>query len=202
MRLFYSTTSPFVRKVMVAAHETGLASRIQPVQLRPSPLRPDPELSRANPLSKIPALVLDDGTALIDSCVIVEYLDRLHDGKKLIPPEGAQRFRALRRQALADGIIESGVLVFYERTVRPELLRWEEWVSGQLTKVRQGLDALDAEAESFGSDFDIGQIAAAVAIEWLVFRAVDDPLTGRKRLSSWYARVSERPSLQATVPRA
>src|SRR5580765_5387118 len=106
MKLYATNTSAFVRKVLVAAHELGLADRIEPVTLRPSPLKADPELSRKNPLNKIPALVLDDGTALYDSAVICEYLDSLALGSapRLVPASGPARFRVLRLQALADGV--------------------------------------------------------------------------------------------------
>jgi glutathione S-transferase len=203
MKLYATTTSPFVRKVLVVAHERGLFDRIEQATLRPSPLKADAELSRSNPLNKIPALVLDDGTTLFDSAVICEYLDSLDGGPRVIPAPGMDRWRALRTHALADGIIEAGVQVYYERVQRPAAQQWQPWIDGQLEKVRQGLDALDAEVARFASDrVDLGQIGAACAIGWLKFREVIDPLAGRDALAQWYAKISERPSMKATAPRA
>ena len=107
MRLHWSPRSPFVRKVMIAAHATGLADRIECVRTLAAATKPHPELMRDNPLSKIPTLVLDDGSALYDSPVICEYFDRLHDGAKLFPPEGPARLTALRWQALGDGLMDA-----------------------------------------------------------------------------------------------
>ena len=201
MKLYYTPTSPYVRKVLVTAHELGLAGRIETVLLRPSPMQADPVLSRENPLSKIPALVCDDGRPLYDSPVICEYLDALAGGGRVLPASGDARWEVLRTQALADGILDAAVLVFYERTQRPPALHWEAWLEGQSQKARQGLDALDAQAESFAEAPDLGQIAAACTLGWLVFRApLGDVFAGRPRLAAWYARFAERPSMQATVP--
>src|SRR5262245_38024595 len=127
MRLFYTATSPFVRKVLVAAHELGIQSRIETTFLRPSPLKTDPTLSQVNPLSKIPALVLDDGTTLFDSTVICEYMDTLHERAKLVPAGGPERWRVLRGQALCDGILDAGILFFYEKKWRPAERQWTDW---------------------------------------------------------------------------
>jgi len=203
MKLYYTPTSPFVRKVLVSAHELGLVGRIETVFLRPSPLKADPELARSNPLSKIPALVLDDGTVLYDSAVICEALESWADGRRVIPEAGSERWRALRVQALADGIIEAGVAVFYERQHRPKEQQWEPWCAGQTEKARLGLDALDAEARSFASAADIGQIAAGCAVGWLLFREIfGDVLGSRPSLARWYEAFSARPSMRATVPHA
>lgn len=203
MKLYYTPTSPFVRKVMVVAHEAGLASRITTTFLRPVPTKVDPDLSRDNPLSKIPVLVTDDSVALYDSAVISEYLDTLHAGRRLIPREGPERWQTLRVQALADGILEAAVLVFYERTMRPEEKHWAPWLDGQTEKARQGLDALDWDASKFGKEADLGQICAGVTFAWLEFRkALGDVRKGRPALSDWYDRFRERDSMKATEPHA
>src|SRR6185369_16272202 len=124
MILYHTPTSPFVRKVMIAAHELGLADRIETRFLRPVPTKADATLSCANPLNKIPALILDDGSALYDSPVIVEYLDSLHGAPRLVPASGPARWRVLRQQALCDGILDAAILVFYERATRPAELHW------------------------------------------------------------------------------
>jgi glutathione S-transferase len=149
MKLFFTDTSPYARKVRVVAIELGLQDRIATQFLRPLPTAVDATLSSVNPLSKIPALVLDDGTALYDSPVICEYLDTLHAGPKLVPASGPARFRVLRLQALCDGILEAAILVFYERSQRPPALHWAPWLDGQAQKARQGLDELEREAASF-----------------------------------------------------
>jgi len=106
MKLHWSPRSPFVRKVMIAAHELGLVDRLDCVRTVAAATKPHTELMRDNPLSKIPTLVLDDGTAIYDSPVICEYLDRLHDKPKLFPPAFPERMTALRRQALGDGFLD------------------------------------------------------------------------------------------------
>lgn len=201
MKLYYSPTSPFVRKVLVSAHELGLYERFQLEVLRPTPTQADPALSRVNPLSKIPAVVLGDGGVLYDSKVICEYLDSLHDGRPLVPRSGAERWRVLRLQALCDGLTEAGILLFYERQNRPKELHWEPWCAGQAQKVLQGLDALEAEADGFGDPLDLGQISAAAALGWLEFRKpLGELRQDRPKLFSWYDRFRERPSMRATEP--
>jgi glutathione S-transferase len=203
VRLYYTPTSPFVRKVMLVAHEKGIAPGIETVLLRPTPTKADGTLSRDNPLSKIPALVLPDGTALYDSSVICEYLDSLADGApRLIPERGDARWRVLRTQALADGILEAGIAVFYERTMRPKELVWEAWLAGQAEKALQGLDALEASLQAFSREVDLGQLSLGAAIGWLEFRGVlGDIRVGRRGLFAWYDTFRQRPSMQATEPR-
>lgn len=205
MKLYHTATSPFVRKVMIAAHELGLADRIEIEFLRPNALSPDPTLSRQNPLSKIPCLVVEDGgreLALYDSVVICEYLDASVGGR-LIPGGGVERWEVLRRQALADGILDAGIQVFYERLHRPAELQWEAWMDGQRAKVHQGLDALERElAEGAEVAVDLGWIAVAAAIGWLEFREVVEVRPGRPKLAAWYAGFCERPSMVATWPKA
>jgi glutathione S-transferase len=203
MKLYYTPTSPFVRKVLVTAQELGLGDRIETVLLRPSPVQTDPTLSRENPLSKIPALVRDDGASLYDSVVICEYLDALAGGGRVIPAVSAARWDALRTQALADGVLDAAILVFYERQHRPKELHWDAWLQGQTQKALQGLDALDALAPTFGDAPDIGQIAAACAVGWLEFRApFGDLRAARPALFAWYDRFAARPAMRATAPHA
>jgi glutathione S-transferase len=201
MKLFHTPTSPFVRKVMVAAHELGLVGRIETTFLRPSPLAVDATLSRENPLSKIPVLITDDGMTIFDSRVICEYLDTLHPADKLVPPAGPERWRVLRTQALADGVLEAGVHIFYERLHRPSELQWQAWLDGQSAKVSQGLAALDEQVSSLRGPRDLAQIAVACTVGWLEFR---DILPGARArhgaLFAWYDEFRERPSMTATTP--
>ncbi|CAN5924207.1 glutathione S-transferase family protein [soil metagenome] len=201
MKLFYSGTSPFARKVMIVAHEANLASRIElvPVAAPTLPTSTYPELAKSNPLAKIPALVLDDGSSLFDSRVICEYLDTLHDGPTLVP-EGADRFRVLRLQALADGVVDAGILIRFEQVLRPAALRWDEWVDGQARKVVGALDEL--EATTFPAALDLGQVAVGCALDWLELRKpIADIRSGRPRLFAWLDAIKQRPSFLATAPK-
>lgn len=203
MKLYYTPTSPFVRKVLVTAYELGLDARIETVLLRPTPTKSDATLSRANPLNKIPALLTDDGDALYDSVVICEYLASLAPERPLVPAEGPERWRVLRVQALCDGILDAAILVFYERANRPRELWWPAWLDGQSEKALQGLDALEDEVAHFGDDVDLAQICAGATLSWLEFRDVLGNLrASRPRLAAWYERFSARPSMRATEPHA
>src|SRR5882672_11146388 len=119
MKLYWSSRSPFVRKVMVTVHELGLVSRIRTERVVVSAAAPNAEVMAVNPLNKIPTLVLDDGTALYDSRVICEYLDTLHEGRKLFPADPSACFTALRRQALRDGLMDGIVRRLGEQNWSP-----------------------------------------------------------------------------------
>jgi glutathione S-transferase len=201
VKLYYTPTSPFVRKVLVAAHELELSARIELELLRPSPTRADATLSRANPLNKIPVLVTDEGEGIYDSPVICEYLAALAPHRALVPAAGSERWRVLRVQALCDGVLDAAILVFYERSHRPKELWWPAWLDGQTEKALQGLDALEREAAHFGDAVDLGQIAAGVTLGWLEFRDVfGDQRSARPALNGWYERFRQRPSMKATEP--
>jgi glutathione S-transferase len=203
MKLFSNPASPFVRKVVVVAHEKGLFERLAIVPAAPLPIRPVPELSSANPLGKVPTLVLDDGTVLYDSRVIAEYLDSLAPSPQLFPPHGPARWTALRLQAAGDGILDAAVSVRYERAVRPAALQFPEWVQGQLTKVRLTLDSLEREAPILGGQLTIGQIAIGCALGYLDFRFAEEGWrTGRPALAAFYSSLSDRPSMRASAPPA
>ena len=200
MKLRYSTTSPYVRKVTVVALETGLDERIE--RIATNTADPASDHDKDNPLGKVPALILDDGQRLYDSPVICEYLDSLHDGAKVFPAAGPERWQALRQQALADGILDAAVLRMLEQKRRPEPLRWDAWVALQGRKIGKALDQLEAEAEGLAGPLTIGRIAVACALGYLDFRAPDeDWRAGRPKLAQWFAAFSERPSMQATLPR-
>jgi glutathione S-transferase len=135
--------------------------------------------------------------------VICEYLDSLHDGRKLIPPSGGERWRVLRLQALSDGILDAGILCRYEVMVRPENLRFAEWTNGQGTKVAQGLDMIENDGELLSGPINLGQISIACALGWLEFRKPTGEMRpGRPKLFKWYDEFNRRPSMQATLPKA
>ncbi len=202
MKLLYQTHSPYARKVLVAAHELGLQHRIEVIHHDTSPTRRNDEVFALNPLGKVPVLIVDDGPALFDSSVICEYLDGLHSGAKIIPAEHAARFRALRRQALAQGMADAGIAVRWEAERRPEASRWPPMLQGQLEKIASTCDLLEqelGEAPPAEAVPDIGDIALATTLSWIAFRHVYPFADGRPRLSAWYARFSQRPSMLATT---
>ncbi len=202
MKLFYAAASPFVRKVLVQAIETGVADKLENVTTITAPIKVDADLEKANPIKKIPALETEHGV-LYDSRVICEYLDSLHDGPKMFPANGPARWTALRLQSLGDGIMDAGVLSRYEGFLRPEDKRWDDWLAAQTGKIVGGLDAANAEASSFGDRLDIGTIAVACAIGYLDFRFDDMGWrNGRTALAGWYETFSARSSMDQTKPPA
>ena len=202
MRARVNAASPFARKVRVVARETGLIARIEEIETAVSPVAPNADLAAANPLVKIPTLILDDGTTLYDSRVICEYLDSLA-GQRLFPQGGAQRWQALCLQALCDGILDAAVLIRYEVAVRPQAVRWQDWIAGQRGKIEGGLAALEKAQAGFGSVFDIGQVGAACVLGYLDFRFPDIDWRARHpRLKAWFAEASNRASIRDTAPRA
>jgi glutathione S-transferase len=202
MQLYYSATSPFVRKCLVAAHELNLRGRIELVTSVPHPVNRDRALVAVNPLGKAPTLVTEAGVALYDSRVICEYLNALGDGQ-LLPASGAARWATLTDQALADGLMDAAVLVRYETVARPEALRWEEWVTGQFDKVTCALDVLERGAKHLSGRVDLGSISIACALAYLDFRY--GTLGWRERCptaAQWLDEFAQRESMRATQPPA
>ncbi|MCB1813094.1 MAG: glutathione S-transferase [Candidatus Competibacteraceae bacterium] len=202
MKLYYSATSPYVRKVMALAIETGQRDALHLIETTLSPVSPNAALNADNPIGKVPALVLDDGSVLYDSPVICEYLDTLHTGPRWFP-DGPERWDALRRQALADGILDAAVISRYEAALRPEALRWDDWLSGQQQKIIRALDQLEQTCGQWGERLDIGTLTIACALGYLDFRFADlDWRSEHPQLSAWFASFSQRPSIVSTVPTA
>ena len=200
MKLFYTRPSPYARKVRAASIELGLEDGIEFVEVTTltHPTNRIPELQRENPLQKVPVLVTDDGQRLFDSAVIAEYLDVLVGGPLF--PKDERRWSALKLHALAQGIMDAGVAVRLE-SLRTADKKWDEWIEAQLRKVRNGLDAVEAEAELLSGSFHIGHLALVCPIEWLAFRNVYmESEAERPRLSTWFRTVREWPSLAATRP--
>ena len=199
MKLHFSPASPFVRKVMIAAHEKGLADKIELVDANPAV---DSGLTLDNPLGKVPALVTDQGEALYDSLVICDHLDAQSGGPELIPGDPAKRSTVLRRHALADGILEAAVTCVME-TRRPDDKQWPDWVTRQQGKITRGLDALEAEAEALGETVDLSTITVGAALGYVDFRLGDmNWRDGRPKLAAWYENFARRPSMVGTEPRA
>jgi glutathione S-transferase len=203
MKLYYSGASPFVRKVMVTAIETGLDKKIEKMPTTVTPVSPNKDLAKDNPLMKVPTLLLDDGTALYDSYVICEYLNSKSRGVKLLPESGKSRWQVLTLHATANGITEAGLLARYEEVLRKPEVRNGEWVQGQIAKVNYGLDQLENSPKLLSGRVNLGQIAAGCAIGWLEFRKpAGDIRKGRPKLFTWYDKFVQRPSMQATLPKA
>ncbi|RPI45199.1 MAG: glutathione S-transferase family protein [Betaproteobacteria bacterium] len=202
MRARVNAASPFARKVRIVARETDLIARIEEIDTAVSPVAANAELAAANPLVKIPTLILDDGTTLYDSRVICEYLDALA-GNRLFPQSGVERWQALRLQALCDGILDAAVLIRYETAVRPEAVRWPDWIAAQRGKIEGGLAALEHAQPGFGASFGIGQVGAACVLGYLDFRFPDIAWRARyPRLEAWFAEASKRASVHDTAPPA
>jgi glutathione S-transferase len=202
MKLFYSPASPYARKVRAVAIETGLDGRIDMVPVTVSPVAPNAEVNRHNPVGKIPALV-DGKTSLFDSVVICEYLDSKHRRTKMYPKSGAARWTALRQHAMADGLLDAALLARYETFLRPEQYRWKDWQDGQLNKIRGALGAMEKEAPKLGSRANIGTVAIACALGYLDFRFPDlGWRNGHPKLAAWQAKFAQRPSIKTTVPPA
>ncbi|HSS64034.1 MAG TPA: glutathione S-transferase N-terminal domain-containing protein [Gammaproteobacteria bacterium] len=200
MQLRYSPTSPYVRKVMVTALETGLDKKLEKIPT--NPWDPETDLPEDNPIGKVPALRIDGGDVLFDSPVICEYLDGQHGGAKLFPASGDARWSVLRLQALADGILDAAVLCVLEGK-RPKELQSKDWVARQKKAIERSLDALEQSISGLDvGQLTIAQIAAGCALGYLDFRKpVDDWRKGRPKLEKWYEEFSKRPSMQATVPK-
>ena len=195
MKLYGNAASPFARKCRVIAHELGLKLE----EIRTLPMQ-DPEFRRINPLGKIPALVLDDGSVLIDSPVICEYLNHTGGGKFFpgmnIFKNTSGRWKALGLAALGDGIADAAVayVILGRENPVPEASR-----KRQLDTVLAALDAL--ERVNFAKDPTIGEISVACALGYVDFRLPDlDWKSSRPKLSAWYVQFCEYPSMKATQP--
>lgn len=200
MILRTSLTSPFGRKPRLVAAVLGLAGRIEVVAA--DFLDDNDSLRTQNPLGKIPTLVLADGSTLYDSRVIVEYLDYLAGGDRIIPVEPAARFAALKLQAIGDGILDAGVLRRLEAMFREAPFRSERWLAYQSGKINRTLDVLEQTPPS-ETDIRVGEIAVACGLGFLDFRLGGDNWRGsRPRLAGWFVRFGERcPGFADTLPR-
>ena len=171
--------------------------RIEPADT----MNPADSVRQQNPLGKIPALVLEDGTVLFDSRVILEYLDHRAGGGRIIPTEASTRFAALRLQALADGVMDASVLLVYEGRWRPSERHEPKWVDLQAGKVARGLTALEAAPPPSGATPDIGQIALACALGYRDFRFPGTWRADHPRLVAWLDEFARRvPAFAATKP--
>ncbi len=199
MKLHWSPRSPYVRKVMIAAHELGLADSIKLVRSVAMMTKPNPDIMADNPLSKIPTLVLDDGRVLFDSLTICEYLDHRAGGGSLFPPPGEPRWQALTDHALADGLLDLLILWRNERD-KPAERQTPPLLASFELRVGAGLDRLERAADRLkASRFDISQITIGCCLSYVDFRFGD--LGWRKTrpgLAGWHEAFEGRASARAT----
>lgn len=201
MKLIFSPTSPFARKVHVLIHELNLEKTVtlqNPGAV--SPVANNAALNAVNPLGLLPALELDNGECLYDSAVICEYLNHVADGP-FFPADAERRYRTLTLQALADGILDLSVALRYETAIRPEEQRWQTWIEHQNEKITRGLDALESHCARFEASPLIGEITVACALGYRDFRYADsDWRGGRPALTRWFEQIRQRDSLAVTIP--
>lgn len=201
MKLYGSKTSPFTRKVRVAAAELGLTDLIEEIDT--DYFNPPPEFLAANPLSRIPTLVTEKGEALPDSELIIEYLQtRGHSGVQSLP-RGTKRWAALRRAKVADGIIEAAVATLLEKR-RPESIIYTTFLDRQAEIILRSVGMLNLEAASLSPDTpSIVEITAGVALCYLDFRMPYlDWRKGHEALVAWHEKFMQRPSMIDTQPPA
>jgi glutathione S-transferase len=196
MKLAYSPASPYVRKVTACAIKRGLDKQVERVKIGTT----DPELLKFNALSKVPTLILDDGTCIFDSPVICEYLDSVGSAPKLFPAAGPARWKALTQEALADGILDATQPRRREIALPQDEGR-KGYIALQQGKVARALDEFEKQADSLGNLDTIGEITIGCALGYLDFRYANEPWRpGHPKLEAWYAKVAKLPPLAETVP--
>jgi len=201
MKLTFSPASPFARKVRIAAIELGLIDRIGFAPVTVAPGQPNDEYSQINPVKKLPALILDNGEVIVDSYVIVEYLDELAGGGKLVPASGAARWRVKSDHSMLQGMLDSMLLCRYEKMVRPEPLRWQAWTDDHWSRAWNGMARFEQDADMLARPLDIAQITLICVLGYADFRFAD--CGWRKaypKLDAFHEKMLGRPSVKISVP--
>lgn len=201
MKLIGSLASPYVRKVRVVM----LEKKIDYDFVLENVWGAETTIQESNPLGKVPCLVMEDGGAMFDSRVIVEYLDTLTPVGKLIPPHGRERAEVKCWEALADGVMDAAVLLRLERTLRPAEQQSQVWMDRQSRKVHDGLQAMSVglkdKAFCAGNQYTLADVAVGCALEWMTFRFPEITWrTDYPNLEKLLEKLSERPSFKETVP--
>jgi glutathione S-transferase len=204
MKLTFSPASPFARKVRIAAIELGLIDKIELVPVTVAPATPNEDYSRITPLKKLPVLILDDGDVMVDSYVIVEYLDELAGGGRLIPAAGPLRWKVKRDHSLLQGMLDAMLLCRYENVVRPQELRWKAWADDHWNRAWLGMARFEKEAEAMTArPFDIAQIALVCVLGYADFRFADSGWRkAYPKLEAFHQTMLERPSVKISLPPA
>jgi glutathione S-transferase len=204
MKLAFSQSSPFARKVRIAAIELGLIDKIEFITPTVVPGTPNDEYARnVNLLKKLPALILDNGEVIIDSYVIVEYLDELAGGGKLIPASGPTRWQVKSDHSLLQGMLDSMLLCRYEKMVRPQGLQWQAWTDDHWNRAWQGMARFDKQADVLSRPLDIVQIGLVCVLGYADFRFAD--CGWRKaypNLDAFHEKMLTRPSVKISLPPA
>ena len=203
MKLTFSPASPFARKVRIAAIETGLIDKIEFTTATVAPGQANEEYSNLYPLKKLPALILDNGDIIVDSYVIVEYLDELAGGGKLIPTSGPERWKVKSDHSLLQGMLDSMLLCRYEGMVRPEPLRWKAWSDDHWNRAWTGMARFENKPDVLSGPFNIAQIGLVCVLGYADFRFAD--CGWRKaypKLDAFHQKMLERPSVKISVPPA
>ena len=202
MKLLSNPLSPYGRKVRIAAAMKGLEDRIETVGIDTNPAD-NPQISKANPLAKVPALVTEGGTAIFDSHVICEYLDSLAPTPVLFPKSGQERWDALVLGSLADGILDAALLLVYENRFRPEGMRHAPWQQRQQGKIDRALDHLEGNPPAWGSSPNYGHLTLASALGYLDFRHEGKWRAAHPKLVAWLDRFAKAvPAFEKTRPQA
>jgi glutathione S-transferase len=203
MKLTFSPASPFARKVRIAAIELGLIDRIEFVPTTVAPGQPNDAYSQITPLKKLPALITDNGDVIVDSYVIVEYLDELAGGGKLIPASGPRRWKVKSDHSLLQGILDAMLLCRYEKMVRPQGLQWQAWSDDHWNRAWSGMARFEKQADVLSGPFDIVQIGLVCVLGYADFRFAD--CGWRKtypKLDAFHEKMLARPSVKISVPPA
>jgi glutathione S-transferase len=200
MKLTFSPASPFARKVRITAIELGLIDKIEFMPATVVPGQSNDEYSQITPLKKLPALILDNGEVILDSYVIVEYLDELAGGK-LIPAFGPDRWKVKRDHSLLQGMLDSMLLCRYEKNLRPQGLQWQAWYDDHWNRAWSGMARFDKQSDVLSRPLDIVQIALTCVLGYADFRFAD--CGWRKaypNLDAFHERMLTRPSVKISVP--
>jgi glutathione S-transferase len=202
MKLFYAPQSPFARKVRAAAIELGLGERITLEYTEVVPGQPNRYFGRLhNPLRKIPALVTDDGATIYDSTVICEYLDEFAGGGIIIPREASRRWRVLTNHALAHGLCDSVIAIRYETWLRPEALRWQNWIDDNWDKINSGLAWFEQNRAQLDEPINIAHLALGSLLGYIDFRWSGNDWRERfPTVGNWFEQLERRPSFLQTRP--
>ena len=202
MKLTFSPASPYARKVRICAIELGLIDRIELIPASVAPGTPNTDYAHdVSPLRKLPVLLLDDGTPILDSFVIVEYLDELAGGGKLFPASGAARWAVKSEHSMIQGMLDAMLLCRYEKLLRPEPKRWQVWYDDQWDRAWQGFARFNAREDVLKRPLDITQIALACALGYADFRFPDCGWRASfPNLAAFNDTMLARPSVTISVP--
>ena len=202
MKLTFSPASPFARKLRICAIELGLIDKIELVPTKASPGTFNEDYSRnVSPLRKLPALILDDGSTIVDSYVIAEYFDELAGGGKIIPASGAKKWQVKTEHSITQGMLDAMLLCRYEKMLRPEELRWQTWIDDQWERAWQGLHRFENHGDTLARDLDVAQIGLVCVLGYADFRFPD--CGWRKafpKIDAFHNRMMQRESVKISVP--